>query len=146
LLAGAACVRGLGRRRCDRKRQRDDQEHQAGEYRQRRLPTEIVDQRHAKRSEHELTERACRGTRAEREPTPLDRQQFAEGRQHEIERTARQAEANQYAGAKIERERRCRIAHQHQPSCIEQGAHDHHTQQAEPVRDSAGHWLAEPPE
>ena len=44
-------------------------------------------------------EGAGRRARAEGEPAPLLRQQLAEGAEHEVERAARQAEADQHAGA-----------------------------------------------
>ena len=71
------------------------------EYRQRRLPAEIVDHRHAERREQELPERSGRGAGAECYAALLGRQQLAEGRQHQIERAARQTEADQDAGAEI---------------------------------------------
>ena len=100
------------RRRRDRERERHDQEHQQSEHRQRRLPAEIVDHRDAERREQELPERAGRGAGAERKAALLGRQQLAERRQHQVERTAGQTEADQDAGAEIERKRRRRIAHQ----------------------------------
>ena len=109
-------VRGRHIRRCrgrgrERERQRHDQQHQTGEYHQRRLPAEIVDQRHAERREQELAERSGRSAGAERDAAPLRRQQLAECGQHQIERAAGQAEADQDAGAEIERQRRRRVAH-----------------------------------
>ena len=115
-----------------------------GEHRQRRLPAEIVDHRHAERREQELPERSGRGSGAEREAALLGRQQLAERRQHQVERTSRQSEADQHAGADIERQRRRGIAHQEQAGGIEQRADAHHAQDAEPVGDRARDRLAQP--
>ena len=146
LLVGDGHVRRRRRRRRERQRQRHDQQHQQRKYRQRRLPAEIVDHRHAERREQELAERAGRGAGAERDAALLRRQQFAERRQHQIERTAGQAEADQHAGAEIERHRRRRIAHQQQAAGIEQRADHHHAQHAETVGDRARDRLAQSPQ
>ena len=116
------------------------------EHRQRRLPAEIVDHRDAERREQELPERAGRGAGAERKAALLGRQQLAERRQHQVERTARQPEADQDAGAEIERQRRRRITHQKQTAGIEQRADDHHAQDAEAIGDGARDRLAQAPQ
>ena len=139
-------VRRRRRRRRDRERQRHDQQHQQREHRQRRLPAEIVDHRDAERREQELPERAGRGAGAERKAALLRRQQLAERRQHQVERTAGQTKADQNAGAEIERQRRRRIAHQQQAAGIEQRADDHHAHDAEAVGDGARDRLAEAPQ
>jgi hypothetical protein len=59
--------------------------------------------RYAERREQELPERSGGGSGAERYAALLERQQFAEGGQHQIERAARQSEADQDAGADIKR-------------------------------------------
>ena len=56
LLIGDGHLGRCRRRRGQRERKRDDQQHQPGEYRQRHLPAEIVDHRHAERREQELSE------------------------------------------------------------------------------------------
>ena len=146
LLVGDGNIRRRRRRRRDRERQRHDQQHQQREYRQRRLPAEIVDHRHAERREQELPERAGRGAGAERKAALLHRQQLAESRQHEVERTAGETKTDQDAGAEIERQRRRGIAHQQQAAGIEQRADDHHAQDAEPVGDRARDRLAQSPQ
>ena len=78
-----------------------------------------------------------RGARAQRDAAPFRRQQLAERRQHQIERTAGQAEADQNAGAEIERQRRRRIAHGDQAGGIHQRADGDHAQGAEAVGDRA---------
>ena len=100
--------------RCERKRQRYDQQHQKCEYRQCRLPAEIVDQGDAERREQKLPERSRGGSRAKRNSAPLGRQQLAERGQHQVERTPRQSETDQDPGADIERQRRRRVAHHQQ--------------------------------
>ena len=53
---------------------------------------------------------------------PFRRHQLAERRQHQIERAAGEAEADQHAGAEVERQRRRGIAHQRQAGGIQQRA------------------------
>ena len=59
---------------------------------------------------------------------------------------AGQPEADQDAGAEIERQRRRGIAHQQQTAGIEQRADDHHAQNAEAVGDRACDRLAQSPQ
>ena len=63
-----------------------------------------------------------------RDAAPFRRQQLAERRQHQIERAAGQAEADQNAGAEIERQRRGGIAHRDQAGGIQQRADGDHAQ------------------
>ena len=130
----------------ERQRKRDDQQHQACEHRQRRLPAEIVDHGHAERREQELPERSGGGAGAKRNAAPLGRQQLAERGQHQIERTAGQSEADQDAGADIERQRRRGVAHHEQTAGVQNCADTHHAQDAEPVGDRAGNRLAQSPQ
>jgi hypothetical protein len=104
-------------RECQRKRH--DQQHQDGEYRQRGLPAEIIDQRHAERSEQELSERSGGGAGAERNAALFRRQQLGERRQHQVEGAAGQPETDQDAGAKVQRQRRSGVAHQQKTARIE---------------------------
>ena len=60
------------------------------------------------RREQELAERARRGAGAERDGAPARRQQLGEGADHERERAAGEAEADQHAGRQVELERRLR--------------------------------------
>jgi hypothetical protein len=145
LVRGRHIGRGRGRRG-ERERKRDDQEHQACEYRQRGLPAEIVDHRYAERREQELTERSGGGSGAERYAALLERQQLAERRQHQIERAARQSEADQDPGADIKRQRRRRVAHHEETAGVENSADTHDAQDAEPVSDRAGKRLPQPPQ
>ena len=125
-----------------RERQRHDQKHQHREHRQRRLPAEIVDHRYAEWREQELPKRSGGCSGAQRDAAPVGRQQFAECREHQIERAAGQAEADQDAGAKVERERRRRVAHHEKTTRVKDGPDAHHTQNTEPIGDRAGYRLA----
>ena len=138
-----ARCRGRGGKR---ERQRHDQYHQAGEHHQRRLPAEIIDHRHAKRREQELPERSGGGSGTECNSPPLRRQQLAERRQHQIERTAGQPEADQDAGTDIKRQRRRRVAHHQETGGVKHGADTHHAQNTKPVGDRAGKRLAQSPQ
>ena len=91
-----------------------------GENHQRLLPAVVLDQHVADRREEELAERTGGGARAERHRPPLFRQQLAEGAEHEIERTARQAEADQHAAADLQHAGRRRIGHDHEARGVEQ--------------------------
>ena len=110
------------------------------------MPAERIDQDVADRREQELTERARRGAGAEGHRAPVFGQELAEGAEHEIERAARQAEADQHAGAEMQHARRRRIGHDHEPERIEERAGAQHARRPEPVGDRAGEGLAQAPE
>ncbi len=144
-LRGSSATGTVDRSR-QHERERHDKQHEHRKHRQRRLPAEIVDQRDAERCEHELSERTRRGARAQRDAAPFLRQQLAEGRQHQIERTAGQTETDQKSGADIERQRRAGITHHQQAGGIHQRTDANHTHAAEPVGNRAGEGLADPPQ
>ena len=96
------------RRRGEHERQRQDQQQDDGEHQQRVLPADIVDQADGERREQELAERAGRGAGAEADGAPLRRQQLGERADHQRERAAGEAEADQHAGRHVELERALR--------------------------------------
>ena len=80
----------------------------------RLMPAERIDQHVADGREQELAERAGGRAGAERHRPPFLRQELAEGAEHQIERAARQAEADQHAGAELQHAGRGRIGHDHE--------------------------------
>ena len=149
LLEGLRLARPRGRpagglvrpRRADRKRQRNDQQHQHGKDLERRLPAECIDQADAQRREQELPERTGCRAGAERRGAPAFRQELAERRDDQVERTAREPEADQDAARQIEHGRGRRLRHHEQAGSVEQCAGDDHANHAEAVRERAGERL-----
>ena len=121
------------RRRRDRKRQRDDQQQHTGERQQRRLVAEMIDQADAERREQELTERSRRGPGAERGRAPARRQQLAERGDDQIERAARQTEADQHAVGEIQHPGRRGVRHHDDAERIKNGAGDDDADSAETI-------------
>ena len=133
---------GVFARRRERERQRHDQQQQAGEDQQRLLPADAADQRRrrtARTGTGRTSRPPCR--RRSRACGSARRQQLAERRDHEIERAARKAEADQHAGGDLQRDRRGRVGHQREAGRIEHRADAQHPQHAEAVRDRAGEGL-----
>ena len=84
-----------------------------------------------------MAERARRCAGAEGDRAPAFRQQLTERGNHEVERAARQAEADQHAGRQIEHAGRRRLRHHVDAGGVEQRARDDHPHRAEAVGDRA---------
>ena len=98
-LLGLICSLAAGRRLrpggvASDERQRQHQQHGAGEHQERGLPGKRVDQRMRERRIEELAERARRGAGAEGEGAPVLRHELAERADHHRERAAGKAEAD----------------------------------------------------
>ncbi len=140
---GRARARGNGRE-CERGRQH--QQHARGKHQERVLPAERAHQKDCERRIEKLPERAGRGAGAEADQPPVLGQELAERREHDGERAAREAEADEHAGGEIEHAGRARLRHQREPERIENGAAAQHTQRAEAVGEGARERLADAPE
>ena len=86
------------------------------------MPAERIDQHVADGREQELAEGARRRAGAEGHGAPLLRQELAEGAEHQVERAAGEAEADQHAGAEMQHAGRRRIGHDDEAERIEQRA------------------------
>jgi hypothetical protein len=137
---------GFAGRRRQRQRERQDEQHDAGEHDDGGAPVEGVDERAREWREQELAERAGRRAGAECERPPVVGHELAERPDHQVERTARQAETDENAGRELEHRRRRGIGHEHEAERIEQRPGPQDANRAEAVRHSAGEWLADAPQ
>ncbi len=96
--------------------------------------------------EQELAEGSGSGHGAEGDRAPAFRQQLAEGADHRGYRAARQAEADQQAGRKIEHARRRRRGREVEPERVHGDAGAQHARRAKLVSNGAGERLSEAPQ
>ena len=129
-----------------RDRQRQHQQQGATEQDRGFLPADRIDQRAGNRGKQELSERAGRRARAERNAAPLFWQDFAESRQHHVERATRQTEADQPACRHRQTGRRIGIGHHHLPQPVKQSPDTQHPCGAETVGHRPCEGLADAPE
>ena len=113
---------------------------------QRGLPAERIHQRHRERRIEKLAERARRRAGAEGERTPARRQELAESAEHDRERAAGKAEADEHAGPEIEHPGRGRIRHQDETDGIEHAAGAQHAHGAVAIGNRAGERLTHTPQ
>ena len=130
----------------EHERERHRNEHGHGKDDERLVPAEAVDEKVRDRREEELAERARRGAGPEGERPPFRRQELAEGAEDEVERRAREAEADEHAGAEMHQPGRRRIGHDREPERVEDRPGADHAHRAEAVGDGACEGLADAPE
>jgi hypothetical protein len=146
LLGLARPLRARQRARGERDRQRQDEQDAHREDDQGRMPAEGFDQGAADGREQELAERAGGGAGAEGEGPPALRQELAEGADHQVERAAGEAEADQHPGAQMEHSGRRGVGHDDEAERVEEGARAQDAGGAEAVGDGAREGLADAPQ
>ena len=125
--------------------QQRDERDEAREQQQRGDGAVGADERLAERREQELPERARGGREAHRPRAPLGRHEPGERGQHDRERRAREAEAEQHAAGQAQRGRVRAVRHQHRAGRVHHAARGEHPARAVAVGDRAGERLAEAP-
>jgi hypothetical protein len=96
--------------------------------------------------ENRNCERAGRGAGAEGKRAHIFRQELSERPEHDRERAAGEAEADEHAGSEVEHFRRCGVGHQGEPGSAEHRAYAQHFDGAEAVGNRARERLADAPQ